>query len=302
MLPHQHKYNQPWHKIVSVVAISAIAVLGLEALLYVNNLYQPALYVKLSGFIYLFLLVWAVFIFDLHYKKHAVGVSTIWQALKTRFHYMAKWDHLRHFQNYTILPGIIYWGTIIVIGINFGHHKLQQYIVAASGLALIACFYLFKEIFHSKQTPVNNRHFVILSFAKIYAAWLIYSGSLGIVWFYCFPAWTFYAVVYLVTFMLLYQALFQFAALTFKNIIWIFLIALFVSIGSYFVYKYWNVNYFSAGLFLTAIYNLFWGLLFHSCKKTLSKDAVLEQLAIFALIVVMVFGVTDFHAKILRCI
>jgi len=302
MLPHEHKYAAPWHKIVSVLAIAAISIIGLEGLLYINNLYQPVLYVQLSAIIYLFLLLWLVFIFDLHYKTPLGPGLNMTQALKHRFRYMLRWEHFRHFQNYMILPGIIYWGSIIVIGINFGHGKLQQYVVIASGLALIGCYSLFKEIFHNKETPISSRSFLVLSYAKLYAAWLIYSAALGIVWFYCFPANVFYLVVYLVTFMLLYQALFQFAAVNYRNILFTAVISLVVAAASIFVYKFWNVNYFSAGLFLTAIYNLFWGLMYHSAKKTLRREVVLEQLAIFTLIVVMVFGVTDFHARILRCV
>jgi|SRR5579872_6803378 len=302
MLPHEHKFAHPWHRIVSIIAVAAISVIGLEALVYVNNLYQPVLYIKLAGFIYLILFLWTLFIFDLHFKGFFDGPGNIRQALKTRFHYMGKWEHLRHFQNYMVLPGIIYFGSIILIGINFGHIKLQQTIVIASGLALVAAFSLFKEIFRTKQTPINNTHFIILTYVKLYAAWLIYAAALGIVWFYCFPAYVFYLVVYLVTFMLLYQALFQFAQIRFGNLILVFIISLAVTLGSYFVYIYWNVNYFTAGLFLAAIYNLLWGLLYHFINKSLSKEILLQQLAIFALIIVMVFGITDFHEKILRCV
>ena len=300
-LPHEHKFISVWHRVVALLAVVIIALTGFEALVYVNNLYQPVLYIQLSGFIYLIFIFWTMFIFDLHFKQFFSGPGNVWQVLKTRFHYMGKWEHFRHFQNYLVLPGIIYWGSIVIIGINFGHYKLQQFIVSASVLSLIGVFALLKEIFRVKQTPINNNHFLILGYIKLYAAWLIYSAALGIVWFYCFPPHVFYLVIYLTTFMLLYQACFQFAALRFRNVLAIFIISLAVAIGSYFVYQYWNVNYFSAGLFLAAIYNLLWSSMFHIIRKSLTKETLLEQLAIFALIVIMVFGLTNFNARILRC-
>jgi len=291
-----------WHRITSIAAITIITFVGFEALLYINNLYQPAQYIKLSIGIYLIMVFWLVFLFDLHYKNILTGhKGTFLQALRHRFHYVFNWEHFRHFQTYMILPGIIYWGTVILLGINFGHNTLLQFLAVCSSLALIMAFSMLKEIFHAKQSPIKNQHFLVLGYVKLYATWLIFSAALGIVWFYCFPPHIFYLVVYLSTFMLLYQALFQFSNVRFRNVVLVVLISLAVSIGSIFVYQYWNVNYFSAGLFLTAIYNLFWGLMFHHMNKTLSRNAILEQAAIFVLIVVMVFGVTNFHAKILRC-
>jgi hypothetical protein len=290
-----------WHNL-EFIPISIIAFATFEALVYINNLYQPIIYLQLSGFIYLFWVIWAYYIFDLHYKGQPTEMKNIFKAIAQRFHYFGNWQHFRSFQNYLILPGIIFWGSIVVIGINFGHNRLQQFIAIASSICLIISFALFKEIFRNKKFPVQNAHFIILSYVKLYAAWLIYSASLGIVWFYCFPAHVYYMVIFLVTFMLLYQALFQCIQIKLKHLLHVFLISLVLALSAVVVYNFWNVNYFSAGLFLLGIYNLLWGFLFHSHNKTLSKEIIFEQLAIFALIMVMVFGTTNFHSKILRCI
>jgi len=293
--------RQNRQRVISVIAISIISFVGFEALVYVNNLYQPIIYIKLAGFIYLILLIWLSFLFDVHFKLPTQGSNGFLEALGRRFHYMISWMHFRHFVNYLILPGIIYWGTVILVGINFGHEKLQQFIVVVSALALVASYSMFKEIFHVKKTPIENRHFLVLSYVKLYAAWLVYSAALGIVWFYCFPANIFYFVVYFVTFVLLYQALFQFNKLNFRNILRIAFISFVVTLASYFVYIYWNVNYFTAGLFLLAIYNFLWQLLFHILNKSLSREVFFQNFAIFFLIMVMVFGATNFNAKIDRC-
>jgi hypothetical protein len=297
------KIQSKSHKLISVLVISIISFAGLESLVYINNLYQPQFYIMMSGYFYLFLILWLHFLFDLHFKDpDHLDAQTLLKTIYRRFKHFLVWENFRYFQNFLILPGILYWGSIILIGINFGHLKLQHFIAAATSIALIVAYSLFKEVFHQKQAPIQNNHFVILTYLKIYAAWLIYAASLGIVWYYCFKPWVFYLVVFIVTLMLLYQALFQFCKITLQNLGYAVLVSIGLSVVSYFVYQYWNVNYFSAGLFLMAFYNFLWNILYHQIKKTLTLKTIFEQLAVFALIVVMVFGVTNFRSKIDRCI
>jgi hypothetical protein len=287
-------------RIISVFVISLISFAGLESLVYINNLYQNRIYILSSIYFYLFLVFWLHFIFDLHLKEKGLGRS-ITHSIYLRFKHFLHWHYFFRFQNYMILPAIIYWGSVIIIGINFGHAKLQHFIAVASSIALVVVYTLFKEIFHSKLAPVYDNHFILLTHVKLYASWLTYASSLGVVWYYCLPATYFYLFIFLVTFLLLYQALFQFCGIKPQYITRILLISMALAFGSYFVYEYWNVNYFSAGLFLTAIYNLLWGVLFHSIKNSLTKEVFFEHLAIFALIVIMVFGVTNFRERIDRC-
>jgi hypothetical protein len=290
------------HKAISVFVISLISFIGLESLVYINNLYQPQIFIMASGYVYLFLVIWLHFIFDLHFKDtQHLDATTLWRSIVRRFKHFMVWEHFRYFQNFLILPGLIYWGSIILIGINFQRDRIQHFIAIASSIALVCAYSLFKEVFHQKQTPIQNNHFIVLTYVKVYASWLVYAGSLGIVWYYCLSTWTFYAVVFLVTLMLLYQALFQFCKITLQNLGYAVLVSILMSVASYFVYQNWNVNYFSAGLFMTALYNLFWNLLYQTIKGTRTPRAIAEQFAIFLLIVIMVFGVTNFNAKIDRC-
>lgn len=303
----EHKHMTVWHRTVSVITISLISFVGLESLVYIRNLYDPEIYrqspiyIEASGLIYLILLFWLSFIFDLHFRnREPITATGLWHKFKNRFRHLVNWEHLRFFQNYLILPGLIYWGSIILIGINFGHVKLQQFIAVVSSLALVVAYTFFKEIFRRKTTPIDDNHFVILTYVKLYASWLVYAGALGIVWYYDFSPLMFYAVIFLVTMMLLYQALFQFGEVRPRNVGYIFAISLGLSLSSYFVYRFWNVNYFSAGLFMTAIYNFLWFMLYHGIKKTMNRQVVMEQLAILAVIIVMVLGVTNFKARIDR--
>jgi hypothetical protein len=298
----QHPNYWKVQRTVSIIIISLISLLGLEALVYINNLYQPRLFILTSIYLYIGLVVWLHFIFDIHYKSELVGES-FFHSIRLRFKHFFKPEYFFRFQNYMILPAVLYWGAVILIGINFGHDKfkLQQFIVVVTSLALVVAYSLFKEVFHTKLMPVNNNHFVFLTYAKLYASWLIYAASLGLVWYYCLPPYLFYVFTFLVTFMLLYQAVFQYCGLRLQYILIIFLISLALAAGSYSVYTIWNINYFSAALFMTAIYNFLWGLLFHYLKKTLGWIVFFEQLTIFILILIMVFGVTNFKARIDRC-
>ncbi|MEK7075388.1 MAG: hypothetical protein AAB948_01135 [Patescibacteria group bacterium] len=288
-----------WHKLVAIGVISFISFAGLESLAYISNLYQMQLYLQASGMIYFFMILWLYFLFDVHYKEQSLISSNLSHFVVLRFKHFLKWEHLRYFQNYLILPGILYWGAVILIGINFQQYKLQQFIIIATSISLITCYTFFKEVFHKRE--INTNHFIILTYVKLYASWLIYAASLGIIWYYCFTPTIFYLVIFLVTFMLLYQALFQFAELSLKHVFYVFIISALLSAASYFVYKLWNVNYFSAGLFMTAVYNLLWNLFYNKINNTLSARVLAEQVTIFVLIVVMVLGVTNFKARIERC-
>ncbi len=293
------------HRSISVVIISLISFAGLEALIYIRNLYDPDIYGQTnvyaiaSGVVYLFLVIWLHFIFDLHFKdRDHLDAVTLGRSMYRRFKHFTVWEHFRYFQNFLILPGLLFWGSVILIGINFGHLKLQQFIAVVTSLALVFVYSLFKEVFHQKDLPIENNHFVILTYVKIYASWLVYAGGFGIVLYYGFPEHVFYLVTFLVTLMLLYQALFQFCDITLRNIGYAVLIAAALMVISVLVYRNWNVNYFSAGLFMTAFYNYLWNMLYHTIKKNLTWRRFYEQTALFFLIVVMVFGVTDFKARI----
>ena len=287
-------------RVISIVTISLISFLGLESLVYINNLYQERVYILSSIYFYILLLIWLHFIFDLHFKEKSVGRS-ITHSIYLRFKHFLHLKNFINFQNYLILPAVLYWGAVIIIGINFGHTQLQHTIAIVTSLALVIVYTLFKEIFKQRFISLHNRHFVLLTNTKIYASWLVYSAAVGITWYYCLPSSTLYAFIFLVSFLLMYQALFQFHALNRSHVLAIVAVSLVLAISSFFVYSYWNVNYFSAGLFMTGIYNFTWSMLYHTIKKTLTKEVFLEHFAILVIIMVIVIGGTNFKAQIDRC-
>lgn len=289
------------HHTLAVLAISLISFIGLESLVYINNLYLPELYIKVSGFIYLILLLWLYFIFDLHVKESHEGAHTIMGGLWKRFRHFASWKHFRQFQNYLILPGLIYWSSVVLIAINFRRVYLEHFVAIVSSIALVICYSFFKERFRHNY-KFNNLHFVILAYVKLYASWLLYAAALGIVWYYCYPPLFYHLMIFISTFMLLYQALFQYHQRNFRHIVEIFLISIALSAASIFVYRFWNVNYFTAALLMTAVYNLLWTLMYHSMNRSLTRHIIFEQAAIFILVSVMIFGSTNFSAQIERCV
>lgn len=288
-------------RIISIAAISFISFVGLESLVYVNNLYQQSIYIFLSVYIYIFLAVWLHFLFDLHFKEKPDFTVSFFKALKKRFQHFLIAKHFRHFQNYMVLPAILYWASVIIIGINFGHKALQQFIAIVTAICLIVSYSLFKEIFHSKFAPVKDMHFNLLVYVKIYAAWLMFAASLGVVWYYCFAPYVFYLSVFLATFLLFYQAMFQSAQINLKHVVMGLAFALVMSCVSFFVYIFWNVNYFSAAILLAAFYNFFWSILFALNSKTLSRSLFLQQILILVVISIMVFSITNFSARIGGC-
>ncbi len=302
-MPETKAKHSNYQRIVSLFAVSLLSFAGLELLVYINHVYveNNILYNKLAGIIYLLLFLWLNFIFDLHFREDHLTADSLWHAIKLRFKHFVSWEKFRHFQNYLILPSIIYWGSVLLIGINLDHAVLQQFIAIVSGLSLVIVYTLFKEVFHNKITPIKESHFLTLSYIKLYACWLAYASLLGIIWYYCFPPHVFYFTVALVTLMLLYQALFQFANVNLSHILLIVIITIAMGFVSFFVFNLWNVNYFTAGVFMVAVYNLFWNFLFNGINKKISKGLIFEQLAIFILVVVMLFGSTNFRAKIDRC-
>ena len=129
------------------------------------------LYLQASGMIYFFMILWLYF-FRCSLQEQSLISSNLSHFVVLRFKHFLKWEHLRYFQNYLILPGILYWGAVILIGINFQQYKLQQFIIIATSISLITCYTFFKS-FHKREISTN--HFIILTYVKLYASWLIAS-------------------------------------------------------------------------------------------------------------------------------
>ncbi len=278
-----------------IVAIAAaVSFLGLESLSFVIGQYQVAIFLQVSFYVYLFLIFWQSFVFDLHLK----GVHPIRRGLKERFGYMLERGHWLHFQNYLVLPGVIYWMTVALLYLRPFEEAFKQTVIVFSTLALtIGFWYLKKTFYRHGEASRNTRQLIFL--AKVYASYLAFAASLGVVRYFGLGVGLFVAVVFCLTFLLFYQAFFQHHSLNFAAFRLMLAAGSLLAILAYIIFYIWNVNYYSAALVLTAFYNTIWGVIHHQyIDRDLTREIVLEYVAVLFLILVIVFSTTNFAERI----
>src|SRR5205085_5288172 len=115
---------------------------------------------------------------------------------------------------------------------------------------------------------------------------------------FCLNEFYFVFGVLALTFLLIYQALFQHRLVSIKNLAVTFLISLVLSLVAFWVVIFWGFNYFTAAVFLTAFYNLFWGVFHYHLEHSLTWKAFWEIFVISIIVVLMLFGATNFKARI----
>lgn len=250
---------------------------------------------------YLFLVFLQIFIFDLHLKRAGSWQKlekSLWHALKARFEYLKEGHHWLHFQNYLILPGFIYWTTIVLIYLNPFDTFLKQVWIIMSTIALAKTFWYLKVVFylHSEAGRIRRQ---LLFLTKLYASYLAFTAALGIMRYFGYGGELTGLLTFLITFLLMYQALFQHHFVGFETLKLLFYTSLALGVAGYLVYFFWNVNYYSGGLVLTALYNTIWGIIHHKyIDKNLTVETVYEYLAVLFVILVIVFSTTNFAEKI----
>jgi len=303
-------------KIISAVLIAIVAFGGLEALVYIVNLDQPIIFLKAAFFIWLYLSLKITLLYDLHFKnpgalkrakaRHENIVHFLhrsWRIFSTafaeRFSHIFSKHHWLQFQNYLILPGFLFWATVILLYVEMGNQRLQQILVLLSGSSIVVIFWYLKEAFLRKTEKVDRDIFAALAAMKIYATAVAYAAALAILRRFCLDAWLFTAAVFCLTFLLMYQALFQHKLVEIKNMSWTLLISAFQGTIGYFVYRYWGYNFFTAAVLMAASYNFFWGTFHYHLDKALTRKVFFEILLICAVIALMVFSVTNFKARLL---
>ncbi len=293
-------------KILSTLIVTIGAFLGFEAISTALGIYQLRSGLVLSLYIYVFHIFWLTFIFDLHLKKRGVlatarlnykGAQMLWMAFMDRIEHLRNWNYLRHYQNYLVLPGIIYWGTVTLLLLNPFDTGFKQALAICSTVALGVTYWYMKE--HISRNLEHENHWIgVLSLVKLFAAFLIFSATMGVTFYFGFgPGFVFMAILTL-TFLLIYQALFQHRLLNFSAFLWVVTIALTMGIVSLWVYSNWSNEYFTAGLVMLAVYNACWGILHHYLENTLNKKIAFEYLAMMAFIVVLIFASHNFHQQV----
>lgn len=307
--------TQKTQKIISTFLVASVAFAGLEVLAYLMYLNQPAVYWQIAFWIFLYLVFHIVFLFDLHFKKRGSWgraqklhknviltferlVKILFSALWDRFEHLRSWEYLRQWLHFLLLPGFIFWATSSLLYVNFTFIKIQQTLIVLSSVALIFYYWYLKEVFARRKEIVDSDIFIVLSVVKIYTVGLLYAASLSMLRFYCLPAWYFSVEVFCYTFLLIYQALYQHRLVMAKHIGTALLISAAMAVLAQAIYINWGYNYFTAAVFMAAVYNLFWGTFHYKIDKILTPKAFLEILFVAVLISAMVFSVTNFQAKI----
>lgn len=300
--------NEQNHKYLSTLIISAGTLLGFEALSYIVGIYQLSTALRVSIYVYALHIFWLTFLFDLHLKKRSVlaearlnnkGAKMLLAAFRQRIRHLHQWEYFRHYQNYLVLPGLLYWSAVILIFLNPFNSVLKQLIVLSTSFALSVAYWFLKEHV-SRRLEALDHWIMVLSLVKLFAAFLVYSAVIGVTFHYGYGVDFLLPAVITITFLLIYQALFQHELLNFQIFSWIVIISLAMGIVSLWVYNYWNTQYFTAGLVMLGVYNTLWGILHHRLDRTLSNKVIFEYLLMMALILSLLLATHNFNQKVAR--
>ena len=294
-------------KFLSTLIVTIGAFLGFEALSYIIGIYQLKGSLYVAFYVYAFHIFWLTFLFDLHLKKRGVlataklnhrGIRMVWEAFIQRIEHVRKWEYLRHYQNYLVLPGLLYWSAVILLFLNPFDYQLKQLIVISSTAALSVAYWYMKEHI-SRRLEAMDHWIRVLSVVKLFAAFLVYSAAVGTTIHFGFGPDFLFAAAATLTFLLLYQALFQHRLLNFQIVIWILVIAFAQGVASYWVYNNWNTEYFTAGLVMLAVYNTLWGILHHHLDKTLTRKVVFEYVIMMVFIITFLLAGHNFNQRVI---
>src|SRR3989344_254325 len=300
-------FNEQKQKFFSTLIVTLGALLGFEALSYIIGIYQLRGSLYVAFYVYAFHIFWLTFIFDLHLKKRGVvafarlnhtGLKMFWEAFKARLAHLRHWPYLRHYQNYLVLPGLIYWSTVILMMLNPFQSALKGFLALSSTIALSVAYWYMKE--HVSRKLEHRDHWIkVLSLVKLYTGFLVYSATIGVAIYYGFGIDFLLAAIFTMTFLLLYQALFQHRLLNFNIFLWILGIAAIQAVVALWVYENWNSEYFTAGLVMLAAYNTMWGILHHYLEQTLTRKVVFEYLLMAVFIVSFLCASHNFNQRII---
>ena len=298
-----------------VLSLSLLVLFGFEVLSLLADIYQVHIFIQVAVVIYAYLLVKMSFVFDLNLKKygawkhslqyyrHHKGEILKWfkivfRAIGNRFHYLRHWENWRHFQNYLILPGVLYWAVVMLIFLNpFDMFLKQLFVITGTVLMTIAIWHLKMIFIDYSRASIQVRYLMFTT--TIFTAFLIYSAALGMTWYLGLSKGLFVLAVGALTFLLFYQSLFHRGLVQqLKNLGWVLLGAGILSATAAVVIENWTVNFYSGGLLMAAVAYLFWGLSLQHIQKRLTARLALDYILIFLLVLIFVLSTTNFSARI----
>jgi len=298
-----------------VLSSSIVVFLGLEALSYLTGIFQLPYFINISALLYVFVILISSLIFDLklkipkswerssyyyfHTKRRLVKiVRIIARAAGLRFRYLSSWKHWRHYQNFLILPTILYWAIIILMFLNpFDYWYKQIFIAAGTFLVAIVIWHLKTVFISYSQASINARYLMFA--ATIITAFLSFTAILGLSWYFGFSRYFFPATVFVMAFLLMYQSLYHHPLLEIKvNIRFVLVGAGLCFVAALIVANVWTVNYFSAGLLLAGVLHLYWSLTLQWRQGRLTFVRSLDYILLFLFILLFVLVTTNFSSRI----
>jgi hypothetical protein len=270
------------------------------------GVYQVQTFFTVAWYFYAFHVIWLAFFFDLHLKtggyverareEHS-GLAVFVEAFKNRVRHLYHWSYLRHYLNYLIMPSILYWSVVILMFLNPFHELFKDALIIISTASLSVAYWYLKQGF-SRHMEMHNVGLRVLGLVKILAAYLAYTALLALGWYFGLNLFLLVPVVFLVTFLVLYQALFQHKLLKLEVYPLILLVSTLLALVFAVVFQKWNINYYTAGLLVTAVYNVVWGMLHKYLDRSLNRKLMWEYIFMLLVIVSLILATHDFKGRI----
>ncbi|MEK9181327.1 MAG: hypothetical protein AAB871_03765 [Patescibacteria group bacterium] len=297
-----------------VLVLTGVIFCGFEILSFLTGIYQIPHFVAAAFTFYAFLIVYTTLIFDLKLKvpkswerskiyfAHNKQDFLKWfriivRAFAMRFHYFSSWQHWLHFQNYLILPAILYWGTVVMIFLNPFSGALKQ-ISAVCGAVLLAVVVWYMKTVFISYSSVNQQIKNLMFTAQVIASLLVFSGLLGLVWYFGLPASNFVLGGVVLAFLLMYQSLFRLQAVNLKNVFLVLLGSLAVGGTAAIVFRYWTVNFYTGGLMLANVQYFYWSWMRLKISRRFTARLLIEHILVFIFVVFFILATTNFNARI----
>ncbi|MBX4188324.1 MAG: hypothetical protein KW793_04300 [Candidatus Doudnabacteria bacterium] len=298
--------NSYKHKIISTLLVTVATYFGFQALDLISGIYQIETYFMVAWYVAIFHTFWLLFIFDLHlkikghwahaYSKYA-GIEAFFYALKLRIRHFYHWLYVKKYLTYLILPSIFYWSVVILMYLNPFHELFKDALIIISTVSLSITYWHFKEAF-SKHMEMHQTGLKIQNLVKLLAGYLMYTALLAVGWYFGFSLLALMLVVFVMTFLLVYQALYQHRLIKGEVYPAILVLSTLITLIFAVVSLKWNVNYYSAGLMVSASYNLCWSVFHRYLHRTLPRKLLWEYVFMFIVLISLILSTHDFQGRI----
>ncbi|OGE83952.1 MAG: hypothetical protein A2846_00160 [Candidatus Doudnabacteria bacterium RIFCSPHIGHO2_01_FULL_49_9] len=293
--------NPSKQKIIVVAVVFLVALFGLEAASSALGLFQIEKFFLICLYIYLFLVFWQSFIFDLHLKNSYTWQAlekSFWVAFKNRFRYMAERHHFLHYQNYLILPAVIYWSAVVLLYLNPFDSALKHVLIGGSAFLLATATWYLKTVFYDHHGAHHTTRQIIFV-VKLLASFLTFAAVFGYSLYFGIGLLTFSITVFGLAFLLFHQAFFQHHYDSYKTVEIFSVCGIVIAWTAALVNVFWNVNYFSGATVITAVYIACWGIVQHKyIDQNLTREIVYEYLSVLFVVLVLLVSMTNFGEKL----